>query len=119
MIQRKIGGVVWNGLGMLLVVMSVLICSGQMAHAQQESIKIGVVLPFSGGLELFGEQGIQGAKMAVEEINAAGGVLGGRKFELIIEDNQSDVLTSGQKAKKLIEEDNVLAILGPITSASR
>ena len=56
-------------------------------QAEKDPIKVGIVLPLSGGLELFGQQGIQGAKLAVAEINAAGGVLGGRKFELIIEDD--------------------------------
>ncbi len=87
--------------------------------ADKDPIKIGVVLPLSGGLELFGQQGIQGAKMAVAEINAAGGVLGGRKFELIIEDNKTDPKTAVEKTKKLILRDKVHAILGPITSANR
>ncbi len=87
--------------------------------ADKAPVKIGVVLPLSGGLELFGQQGIQGAKMAVAEINAAGGVLGGRKIELIIEDNKTDPKTAAEKAKKLILKDKVAAILGPITSANR
>jgi len=89
------------------------------AAADKGPVKIGVVLPLSGGLELFGQQGIQGAKMAVAEINAAGGVLGGRKFELIIEDNKTDPKTAAEKTKKLILKDKVAAILGPITSANR
>jgi ABC-type branched-subunit amino acid transport system substrate-binding protein len=68
---------------------------------------------------LFGQQGVQGAQMAVAEINAAGGVLGGHKFELIIEDNKTDPKTSAEKTKKLIMKDKVDAILGPITSANR
>jgi ABC-type branched-subunit amino acid transport system substrate-binding protein len=87
--------------------------------ADKDPIKIGIVLPLSGGLELFGQQGIQGAKMAVAEINAAGGVLDGRKFELIIEDNKTDPKTAVEKTKKLILRDKVHAILGPITSANR
>jgi branched-chain amino acid transport system substrate-binding protein/urea transport system substrate-binding protein len=82
-------------------------------------IKIGVVLPLSGGLSLYGDQGIQGVKMAVSEINKAGGLLDGRKIELAVEDNQSDPKTSGIKAIKLLQEDKVLAIAGGITSASR
>ena len=52
-------------------------------------VKIGIVLPLSGAEELFGGQGLQGAKMAAAEINAAGGVLGGRPFDLIIEDEET------------------------------
>ncbi len=109
----------WNGLFGLLVVIALLYASVPRAFAQQDPIKIGVILPLSGVLEAYGQQALQGARMAVAEINAAGGVLGGRQFELIVEDNQTDVLTSGRQAKKLIEEDHVLAILGPFASASR
>ncbi len=66
----------------------------------KDPIKIGVTLPLSGGLELFGQQGIQGMKMAVTEINEAGGVLG-RKLELVIEDNKTDPKTGVEKAAKL------------------
>jgi len=100
-----------------LLIFSMVIPAGILA--EKDPIKIGVVLPLSGGLELFGQQGIQGAKMAVAEINAAGGVLGGRKFELIIEDNKTDPKTAVEKVKKLIMRDKVHAILGPITSANR
>ena len=89
------------------------------AADKKEPIKIGIVLPFSGGLELFGQQGTQGAKMAVAEINAAGGVLGGRPFELIIEDDKTDPKTAVEKVNKLVMKDKVHALLGPITSANR
>ena len=89
------------------------------AAEKKEPIKIGIVLPFSGGLELFGQQGTQGAKMAVAEINAAGGVLGGRPLELIIEDDKTDPKTAVEKVNKLVMKDKVHALLGPITSANR
>lgn len=84
----------------------------------KDSIKVGVVLPLSGGLELFGQQGIQGMNLAVKEINESGGVLG-RKLELIIEDNKTDPKTSVEKATKLIQRDKVIAVVGPITSGAR
>ena len=84
----------------------------------KKPIKIGVTLPLSGGLELFGQQGIQGMKMAVKEINESGGVLG-RKLELVIEDNKTDPKTSVEKATKLIKRDKVIAVAGPITSGAR
>ncbi len=84
----------------------------------KDPIKIGVTLPLSGGLELFGQQGIQGMKMAVTEINEAGGVLG-RKLELVIEDNKTDPKTGVEKAAKLIKRDKVIAVAGPITSGAR
>lgn len=82
-------------------------------------IKIGIVLPLSGAEELFGSQGLQGAKMAAGEINAAGGVLGGRPVELIIEDEKTDLKTAVEKTKKVILQDRVIAVMGPTSSAHR
>ena len=62
--------------------------------AGKKPIKIGVVLPLSGGFEIYGNLGVRGAKMAVAEINAAGGLLDGRPLELIIEDNKTDPKTA-------------------------
>lgn len=100
------------------LILALLGLSGN-ALAQTEPIKIGVVLPLSGGLEIYGKQGLQGAAMAAAEINAAGGVLGGRQFELVVEDNRSDTRLSVEKLQKLIFRDKVHAILGPVTSANR
>ena len=82
-------------------------------------IRIGVVLPLSGDEELFGSQGLQGARMAVAEVNASGGVLGGRPFELVIEDEKTDLKTAVEKTEKVILQDKVIAVMGPTSSAHR
>jgi ABC-type branched-subunit amino acid transport system substrate-binding protein len=105
--------------GLILFVGLTILPIPDVPAAEKAPIKIGVVLPLSGGLEVFGQQEIQGAKMAVAEINEAGGVLGGRKLELVIEDNKSDPKTSVEKANKLIMKNKVIAILGPVSSANR
>ena len=83
-----------------------------------EPIRIGGVLPFSGGLELFGNQARIGMDLAVTEINDAGGILG-RPVEVLYEDNKTDPKTSVERATTLIRRDQVLAIAGPITSNAR
>ena len=88
------------------------------AIAQKAPVKVGVVQPFSGGLELFGEQAKLGLDLAAAEINAAGGIMGS-PVELLYEDNKTDPKTSVEKAQKLIQRDEVVAISGPITSAAR
>jgi branched-chain amino acid transport system substrate-binding protein len=72
--------------------------------------------PRTGFLGQVGEYGFKGATLAVEELNAAGGILG-RKIDLIAEDsvNPSTAVT---KAQKLIERDKVLCMLGEVSSAS-
>lgn len=89
-------------------------------QAQSASpIKIGVVLPQSGDFAAFGILGIQGAQLAVDEINAQGGVLNGKYFELVIGDSQSDPNVSVRLMRKFIQEEDVFAILGPVSSSAR
>lgn len=84
-----------------------------------DPIKVGVLQPLSGGLEVLGQQGVQGTQLAIEEANAAGGVLDGRMFEVVIEDDKTDPKTAVERTQKLIQGDNVVGIFGPVTSANR
>src|SRR6266566_2543881 len=70
-----------------------------------ESIKIGMVVPLTGPIADAGRYGTQGAKLAVEGINAQGGVLG-RPLELIIEDDQTQNPTTVLAFTKLA--DNIV-----------
>jgi urea transport system substrate-binding protein len=90
---------------------------GRASYADS-TVKVGVVLPFSGGLELFGNQGKIGLELAKAEINASGGIMGS-PLELIYEDSKTDPKTANERALKLIQRDEVLAISGPILSAER
>ena len=85
-------------------------------NAQVDTIKIGHLTPLTGFLGQLGVYGQNGAKMAVEAINARGGVLG-RKLALISEDSVNPGVAVA-KAQKLIEQDKVLVIIGEISSAS-
>lgn len=104
---------------LLTLVLGISVINQGQSWAGKQPIKIGVVLPLSGGFEIYGNLGVRGAKMAVAEINAAGGVLGGRPLELIIEDNKTDPKTAVEKMKKLILRDKVTAVMGPVSSAAR
>lgn len=84
-----------------------------------EPIRVGILQPFSGGLEVLGEQGAQGAEMALAEANEAGGVLGGRTFEAVRADTKTDPKTAVEKTNELIRSNKVTAIIGPVTSAER
>ena len=85
-------------------------------RAQSEAIRIGHLTPRTGFLGQIGEYGHRGAVLAVEEANAAGGVLG-RKIDLIAEDSVNPA-TAVNKAQKLYERDQVVASVGEINSAS-
>ena len=64
----------------------------------------------------FGQSSREGTELAVDEINAAGGVLGGRKFRLLVEDDQSKPEEASSAVTKLITQDKVVAVLGEVAS---
>src|SRR6185312_263856 len=78
-------------------------------------IKIGMVDPLTGVYAAPAQNEVIGAKLAVEEINAKGGIIG-RPVELLVEDSANDVGTGVQKARKLIERDQVNFMIGDVNS---
>ncbi|WP_460001759.1 urea ABC transporter substrate-binding protein [Paradesulfitobacterium aromaticivorans] len=83
-----------------------------------DTIKVGILHSLSGTMAI-SEVSVKDAEMmAIEEINASGGVLG-KKIEPIIEDGASDWPTFAEKAKKLLQQDKVATVFGGWTSASR
>jgi len=80
-----------------------------------DAIKIGMVDPLTGVYAAVAQNEVIGAKYAVEQINAKGGVLG-RPLELLVEDSANDVGTGVQKTRKLIERDQVQFIIGDVNS---
>ncbi len=77
----------------------------------QAPVKIGVIQPLSGPVAASGNYVRMGAEIARDWINARGGI-GGRKVELVIEDNKSDPKEAASAAEKLIVRDRVPAIMG-------
>jgi branched-chain amino acid transport system substrate-binding protein len=80
-------------------------------------IKIGEIDPLTGGVSQFGIGCHQGFQLAIDEINATGGLLGS-KVELISEDTASKPGQSSTAIRKLITQDQVLAVLGDATSSA-
>ncbi|PZT55421.1 urea ABC transporter substrate-binding protein [Paenibacillus silvae] len=88
------------------------------AAGTSNTIKVGILHSLSGTMAI-SEVSVKDAEMlAIEEINAAGGVLG-RQIEPVIEDGASDWPTFAEKAGKLLQQDKVAAVFGGWTSASR
>lgn len=85
---------------------------------EQSNIKIGAVLPLTGTFSNYGQQALKGAQLAVDEINASGGVLG-RQLELIIRDNQTNPAKSVKFSRELIQQYQAFSLFGPVSSASR
>ena len=81
-----------------------------------DTIKVGEFASLTGKEATFGISSHEGTLLAVDEINAAGGVLG-KKLELLTEDNQSKPGESATAVNKLIARDGVIAILGEVASS--
>ena len=80
-----------------------------------EPVRLGFFMSITGRDASFGEASLRGARLAVDEINTAGGVLG-RPLELVVEDNRSQAGESATAAKKLIARDRVVALIGECSS---
>lgn len=106
--------------GVLLVVCMLLVgvlvpgCGG----TTKESIKIGGIFDLTGGLADMGALIEKGATLAVEEINADGGVLGGSNLTLLSEDGATSADTGFNAFKKLVEVNGVQVVVGPMISGA-
>ena len=78
----------------------------------QNTIKIGVIYDFAGGCHMYSEAGIKGIKMALDEINAKGGILG-KKLEYIIRDTEGKTDVAVREVKDLILREKVNFLIGP------
>ena len=85
------------------------------AARAETPIKIGMIDPLTGAYAAVAQNEVMGAKLAVEQLNAKGGILG-RPIELLVEDSANDVGTGVQKARKLTERDEVTFLIGDVNS---
>jgi branched-chain amino acid transport system substrate-binding protein len=90
---------------------------GRLAAQSDGPIKLGALVPMSGAGGAFGPGILAAQQLVVDEVNAAGGVLG-RKLALVIEDDQSNPENAVRAAHKLIDVDGVIALMGTFTSAA-
>src|ERR1700759_2022398 len=83
-----------------------------LVRAQTDKIKIGHLTPLTGFLGALGTYAQLGIKMAVEEINAGGGVMG-KQIDLLSEDSVNPA-TASTKAQRMLEQDGVAFLMGEI-----
>src|SRR5476649_140068 len=99
----------------LLLTLASFAALGLSAVEGQDTIKVGEYASLTGKEAGFGQTSHHGVVLAIEEINAAGGVLG-KKIELSYEDNQTKPGESATVVKKLISRDKVVALIGEVSS---
>ena len=97
LVAVMVSGVAWSG-----------------AATAQEVVKIGLVAALSGNSALSGEAITRGLTIAIDEINARGGVLAGRKLVLVRRDDESNPSKGQLAARELIEKENVAIVFGGI-----
>src|SRR5258707_6902475 len=104
--------------GIVALLLTFIASSALQVGAADDTIKVGILHSLSGTMSI-SEVSVKDAEMmAIDEINAAGGVLG-KKLVVTVEDGASDWPTFNEKAKKLLEQDKVAVVFGCWTSASR
>ncbi|MFA6366285.1 MAG: ABC transporter substrate-binding protein, partial [Candidatus Hydrogenedentales bacterium] len=101
----------------MVSVMAVMAAFAMISCGSQKAkeIKIASINPLTGEAATYGQSTKNGMELAVEEWNAAGGVLG-RQIKLIVEDDKGDPAEGASVFTKVIEQDKVVAIVGGITS---
>jgi branched-chain amino acid transport system substrate-binding protein len=109
---------IWHGQFLAAVAVSLFLtgCNKPADQSGGETIKVGEYASLTGSEATFGQSSHKGTQLAVDELNANGGLLG-RKVDLITEDNQSQAGQSATVVRKLISSDGVVAILGEVASS--
>jgi urea transport system substrate-binding protein len=88
---------------------------GSPTSGASEPIKIGILADLTGPFTTYGTSLANSAQLAIKEINAKGGIAG-RQITVIVEDTQTDVSATVDKARKLVQSDKVDLVMGPIGS---
>lgn len=101
----------------IIFFMSAVMPATVAAASSSDPVKIGVLLPLTGGAAAGGKKELIGMELAVEEINQMGGVLNGRLLKLIVEDTESRPEAGMDGVHKLVDVEKVSVIIGAHSSA--
>jgi branched-chain amino acid transport system substrate-binding protein len=104
-----------KAIGITIAALAITSIFGFAAFAADNVIKLGAVLAVTGPAAYLGGPEARTLEMVVADVNKAGGILG-RQVQLIVKDSQGSAEKAVSFAKQLVEEDNVLALIGPSTS---
>ena len=102
--------------GVVAMSMMALLTTG-CGNTNSNEIKIGANLEMTGNTATFGQSATNGAKLAIKQVNAKGGVLG-KQITLVVADNKSDTAEAANAMQKLATQDKVIASIAPIASSS-
>jgi branched-chain amino acid transport system substrate-binding protein len=116
--RRQSRSVLWPALLAVVALAGISSCERRPGAGSDSGgdIVVGMYGSLTGDGASFGISSREGTELAVEEINNAGGILNGRKFRLLIEDDQSRPEEASNAVTKLITQDRVVAVLGEVAS---
>ena len=116
MLTKKVAR--WIGVALVggLLTAALAGCGGG-AKQDANVIKLGANLEMTGNNATFGQSAANGAKLAIKEINAKGGI-NGKQLELVVADNKSEAAEAANAMQKLITQDKVVGVIAPIASSS-
>jgi branched-chain amino acid transport system substrate-binding protein len=108
-------------LGLLVLVIGIgtallFILYRSLREDSDKTVVIGAVLPMTGDAGTFGQNAFRGAELAIEEENKNGG-LDGKNIELRVEDSRGNAQAAAEAARKLLDIDGAIGIIGDVTSA--
>ncbi|MBL4875954.1 MAG: ABC transporter substrate-binding protein [Cohaesibacteraceae bacterium] len=101
---------------LLMLTTAVLVATSSLAYA--EDVKVGALMGVTGPLANFIPPILNAAKLAEQDINDNGGILGGKTFKLVVADSQGAAQPAVDAASKLVNIENVVAIMGALTSGA-
>lgn len=107
-----------SSIGVALVALVLAACAPARTLPEEDTapVRIGLIVPLSGELGADGPSWRDSVRIAVREVNAAGGVLPGRTVELFIENSESTAAQGVASARRLVDEEGVVAIIGDAAS---
>ena len=113
-LRRSLG--IWAAVAALLPVMAGCERKSTGGASATGDVVVGFYGSLTGDGASFGQSSKEGAELALEELNAAGGVLGGRKLRMLVEDDQSKPEEASSVVTKLVTQDKVVAVIGEVAS---
>jgi ABC-type branched-subunit amino acid transport system substrate-binding protein len=86
--------------------------------AAAQEVQFGALMPMTGDLQAFGPSSLSGIELAIEQINASGGVLDGRELGVVVGDTQTAAQAAVDAAQKLVNVDDVVGLIGALSSGN-
>jgi len=99
----------------LVTVLAAMAAIAGLSCSSGNAIKVGLVVPLTGDVKTFGESTRNGAMLAIDEVNAAGGI-NGKQIAVVATDDKNDPTETSNAGAKLIDMDRVVAVIGSVSS---